>query len=270
MMLYPFAWIAAGTAGALLTMSGLLHLLPRLGRWGPRASDAFCRAPLLDLLVTYFTIAPLIAGPLVGGWAGLAGAIFGQFAALVVWSLLHEAFHPQIRRHPRIISTLNRKVGALRNLTAVYWTAVVVPLFWLVRVAQVVVYPGLIWLVDFPRYRQSEWINVSRHKFQGLVGHDLIWCLYCDWMTGVWCLGTEMLRNVESFWCPIRFYDGKKCENCAIDFPDLNTHWIPADGTMGDVAATLQAMYPPQQSPNAWFGHRVRVTANRKPLVCSS
>ena len=50
---------------------------------------------------------------------------------------------------------------------------------------------------------------------------DLIWCLYCDWMTGVYAFGGEMLRNVESFWCPIRFYDGKKCENCKIDFPDI-------------------------------------------------
>ena len=37
-----------------------------------------------------------------------------------------------------------------------------------------------------------------------VIGHALIWCLYCDWMTGVWSLGTEMLRNVESFWYPIR------------------------------------------------------------------
>ncbi|HRK17124.1 MAG TPA: hypothetical protein PK490_22775, partial [Prosthecobacter sp.] len=126
-------------------------------------------------------------------------------AGLIAWSLLHEAFNPQIRKHPRIISVLNRRVGAVRNLSAVYWTAWVVPVFWLVRMAQILVYPALIWLVESPRYRHAEWVNVSRHKFTGLVGHDLIWCLYCDWMTGVWSLGGEMLRNVESFWCPIRF-----------------------------------------------------------------
>ena len=47
-------------------------------------------------------------------------------------------------------------------------------------------------------------------KVEGLVGHDRIWCLYCDWMTGVWSLGTEMLRNVESFWCPLRFSSDAK------------------------------------------------------------
>ena len=40
-------------------------------------------------------------------------------------------------------------------------------------------------------------------------------------LTGVYSLGAEMLRNVESFWCPIRFYDGKKCDNCKLDFPDI-------------------------------------------------
>jgi hypothetical protein len=103
------------------------------------------------------------------------------------------------------------------------------------RLGQYLVYPPLTWLVRLPKYNTAEWVNVSRHKFEGLVGHDLIWCLYCDWMTGVWSLGTEMLRNVESFWCPIRFRSDKKCENCTLDFPDLDNGWAPADGTMADV-----------------------------------
>lgn len=255
-----FLAVAGATAGAMLLGAGVLHLIPRLGRSGRAVSDALCRAPLLDVLVTYFTIAPLVAGPIAGGWVGLAAAVVGQLAGLIAWSLLHEAFNPQIRRHPRIISVLNRRVGAVRNLSAVYWTAWVVPLFWLVRMAQILVYPALIWLVEFPRYRHAEWVNVSRHKFTGLVGHDLIWCLYCDWMTGVWSLGGEMLRNVESFWCPIRFYDGTKCDNCAVDFPDINHGWVPATADMSAVAQKLEQMYPPGLKPNAWFGHPVRLT----------
>ena len=113
-----------------------------------------------------------------------------------------------------------------------------------------------------PKYRTAEWVNVSRHKFEGLVGHDLIWCLYCDWMTGVWSLGTEMLRNVESFWCPIRFRSDKKCENCAIDFPDVNGGWAPEDGTMADVVKAHADHYPGPNGENSWFGHPVRLTVN--------
>jgi len=101
---------------------------------------------------------------------------------------------------------------------------------------------------------------VSRHKFDGLVGHDLIWCLYCDWMTGVWSLGTEMLRNVESFWCPIRFRSDKKCENCTLDFPDLDNGWAPADGTMADAVKVHAEKYPGPDGVNAWFGHPTRLT----------
>jgi len=111
---------------------------------------------------------------------------------------------------------------------------------------------------------------VSRQKFHGLVGHDLLWCLYCDWMTGVYALGAEILRNVESFWCPIRFADGKKCDNCKLDFPDVHGGWVAPDATMatswdhgkdvrcvGDRGAAADQRHP-------WFGHPMRMTAGAK------
>jgi hypothetical protein len=72
-------------------------------------------------------------------------------------------------------------------------------------------------------------------------------------MTGVYSLGAEMLRNVESFWCPIRFYDGKKCENCKLDFPDLENGWIASDGSMDEVEQLLQDKYGDEN--RSWFGH---------------
>jgi hypothetical protein len=114
-------------------------------------------------------------------------------------------------------------------------------------------------------------VNVSRQKFAGLVGHDLIWCLYCDWMTGVYALGAEMLRNVESFWCPIRYASGKKCDNCKLDFPDIHGGWVAPEGTMGDVVTTLEKMYGAaatahlaRDQRHAWFGHPVRRTVGAK------
>lgn len=257
--------IAVSTAAALLAAAALLHLLPRLGTAGKSVSTALCRAPLLDLVITYFTAAPLIVGPVLGGWVGVAAAISGQVAAVLIWTPLHELAHPQARRGPRIVHVLNRSVGRFRNHAAVWTTALAVPLFWLVRVGELVIYPPLTWLVRFPRYNQGEWVNVSRQKFQGLVGHDLIWCLYCDWMTGIWSLGTEMLRNVESFWCPIRFDSAKKCDNCRIDFPDLDNGWVRADGSMADVASVIESRYPPGHRPNTWFGHPARLTVRGEP-----
>ena len=131
------------------------------------------------------------------------------------------------------------------------------------------IYPLLVWLINLPPYKAADWVSVSRQKFSGLVGHDLIWCLYCDWMTGVWSLGTEMLRNVESLGCPIRFSCEKKCANCAIDFPDVNSGWVHASGNMADVVKTLDRMYPSPKKPQTWFGHPLRkahvVTSSKKP-----
>jgi hypothetical protein len=242
----------------LLVAAGLLHLLPRLGQVGQRLTEACCRVPLLDLLVFYFTVLPLFVGPLIAGWFGLLSAILAQLVTLLTWQTIHEALHSEAMKGPRIIKVLNQKFGTLRNLTAVYVTGFAIPIFWFVRMAELILYPPLVKLVNLPPYNAAEWISVSRQKFDGLIGHDLIWCLYCDWMTGVWSLGTEMLRNVESFWCPIRFSCDKKCANCAIDFPDVNAGWVHARGNMSDVVATLARMYPPANQPQAWFGHPLR------------
>ena len=254
----PLLFVAAATAAGILLGAALLHLIPNLGSSGKRLSAWLCRAPGLDLLVTYFTVAPLFVGPILAGWRGFVGAVAGQVAGMLAWQVCHEWYHRDHVRGPRIVKVLNRIVGPWRNYTAVWITALVTPLFWAVRVAQVALYPFLVRLVNFPPYRGADWVNVSRHKFTGLVGHDLIWCLYCDWMTGVWSLGSEMLRNVESFWCPIRFDSEKKCANCAIDFPDVAEGWVPAHASMAEVAAVVDRMQG--RGTIAWFGHPVRLT----------
>jgi hypothetical protein len=85
-------------------------------------------------------------------------------------------------------------------------------------------------------------------------------------MTGVWSLGTEMLRNVESFWCPIRFSSTAKCDNCKIDFPDIDGGWAPASGTIADAAAVVDRQYPAPNGDNSWFGHPARLTVKGKDI----
>ena len=258
--------VAGFSLAGLLLGAGLLHLLGVMGTIGRSIGDCLGRAPMLDILITYFTVLPPIVGAIVAGWAGVAGGILGQVLALLIWSWLHEFAHPEARKGPRIVKEINRLVGRPRNHLALWITTIAVPAFWLLRVTELIVYPCLIVLVRFPRYKQGEWVNVSRYKFEGLVGHDLIWCLYCDWMTGLWSLGSEMLRNLESFWCPIRFYSGKKCENCTLDFPDIEGGWVNADATMTDVTELLKEKYTADPTRNAWYGHPIRLTVERESI----
>jgi hypothetical protein len=62
-----------------------------------------------------------------------------------------------------------------------------------------------------------------------------------------------MLRNIESFWCPIQFRDEKKNRNASTDFPDI-AKWAPADGTMEDAVRAFEAHYDGKH-PNSWWGH---------------
>ncbi|MFM9959348.1 MAG: hypothetical protein ACKVZJ_14920 [Phycisphaerales bacterium] len=267
-----------GVVAVLLVLAAVLHMLKRLGPGGARLRDIACRAPVLDLTVFVFTVAGPIVGVVWGAWQGdsltrclllMLVGVLGHISALWVWIVLHEIRHySRASRSPRIRATLSKLVGPVRNHVAVWWTAWAVPVFALIRIAEYLVYPPLVWLVKFPRYDHGKWVNVSRVKFDGLVGYDLIWCLYCDWMTGVWSLGGEMLRNVESFWCPIRFASPEKCENCRHDFPDVLNGWVKPGGTMAEVTSLLEEKYPASNPAggNTWFGHPARLTVEGREV----
>ncbi len=257
MVINPFTELYLWLVVSLLLGAGFLHLTAKSGEFGRKIGDFFCYAPGIDLALAYFMLLPLAIGFIFQGWLGVGIALLAELTSLWLWIILHELTHP-VDKNQKIHPTLSRIVGGWRNHLAVWITAFAIPVFWFVRFAQWIVYPPLTWLVKLPKYEAQHWVNVSRQKFEGLVGYDLIWCLYCDWMTGVWSLGTEMLRNVESFWCPIRFYSEKKCANCQVDFPDINNGWINAEATMKDVTQLLEEKYTSTQSQRAWFGHPER------------
>jgi hypothetical protein len=245
-----------------LLLGFLFQIIPHVSM---KLANFCAHAPLLDLLVASISWIPWLWACLFAGWAGLAGAILAQMFALYLWCFLHEnIFNRQAASGPRIVKFINRTVGRWQNHLALWVTLIALPGFWLIRLMEFLAYEPLILLLNFPRYKQSEWINISRQKFTGLIGHDLVWCLYCDWMTGVYSLGAEMLRNVESFWCPIRFYDGKKCDNCKLDFPDIANGWTRPDGTMADVVTTLESHYA--DGHREWFGHPARLTVRGQSI----
>lgn len=253
-----------------LLVAGLLHLLPRVG--GPAWGDWLAEAPGLDVAVFALTVLPQLvaigAGIAAGvgflvtlGW--LVAAVVGQGLALFVWMRLHELAHKEAMQGPRLKRSMNRAVGPVRNAVAVWWTALAVPVFAVVRLAEIVIYPLLVKLIHLPAYDTKQYINVSRQKHEHLVGADRIWCLYCDWMTGVWSLGTEILRNIESFWCPLRYGHAGKCEKCVQEFPDIDGGWAAADSGMAGAVAAAEAHYPGPLDENgkpfnSWFGHPER------------
>jgi hypothetical protein len=266
----------------VLVSAGVIHFLRLLGGAGERVREWLARAPALDAAVAWLTLGPPAAAWAFAamngrdGWTILlciAAAVAGQIVALYIWCFLHELCNPAAKRGPRLVDAIGKNlaksgspglVGRLRNHLALLWMLWAVPLFSVVRFAEYWVYPVLVWLTRLPRYRSGDWVNISRHKVSGLVGHDLIWCLYCDWMTGVWSLGTEMLRNIESFWCPIRFASPEKCSNCTMDFPDIDGGWIGADQAAADAANLIESRYPAPDGSNAWLGHTVRLTVKGK------
>ena len=241
---------------AVFVVAMALTLLPRLSMPGRKVADWLSHAPAVDVVVALLTWVPWLAAGLAWGWGGLGAALVGQALALYAWIAVHELMHRQATTGARLVKVHHRLVGPWRNQLSLGLTVVGVPVLWTVRITEVFAYPLLVWLLGFPRYRHSEWVNLSRHKVQDLVGHDLIWCLYCDWMTGVWSLGSEMLRNIESFWCPIRFAQQKKNEYARIDFPDIASSWTSAERTVAEAAALLERKYA--DGRRSWFGHPER------------
>lgn len=238
-----------------LLLALLLGVLAKLGKTGKTISESLCQAPALDGVVSVIIWMPWVVSALKGGWLGLLACITGQFVAMQLWILGHERLYRSRQSTASINGLLDQRFGWWRNELALWITAIALPAFFLIRFAEICVYPWLTWILGFKSYDHRDWVNVSRHKFEGLIGRDLIWCLYCDWMTGVYSLGAEMLRNVESFWCPIRFYSDKKCENCSLDFPDINAGWVAAAGTMTDVVQVLETEI--DKNPTwSWFGDR--------------
>ncbi len=214
-------------------------------------SEKITLAPLLDIFVSLFTWVPWAAGLYLAGWRGLVGAVLAQVLFLHAFCLVHRALRGRTGR--TLTDAQAKLLGPVRNQLCLLMQTPAILVFAQVRLATMLLYPPVAWLGKLPTYKSSEWINLSRHKYDGLIGYDLLWCWYCDWMTGVWALGSEMLRNIESFWCPIRFRSDTKNQNISTDFPDV-AKWAPADGTMEDAVRAFEAHYDGSRK-NSWWGH---------------
>ncbi len=215
------------------------------------ATEEVARAPWLDLFVSLFTWLPWVAGCFLGGWLGLLGSVVAQLVFLHAFCLVHRLLRG--RKGRTLTDAQAKLLGPVRNQVCLMVQTPAILVFAQVRLAEIFLYPPIAWLGKLPTYKSSEWVNLSRHKYDGLIGYDLLWCWYCDWMTGVWALASEMLRNVESFWCPIRFLSDTKNRNIAVDFPDVE-RWAPADGTMEDAVRAFEAHYDGVRK-NSWWGH---------------
>lgn len=246
-----------GCGLAYLSLSALtLHLLLAASS---KLGEAFTKTPLLDFWIAVFIWLPPLASLFLRSWRYALGVILAQIVFLLLYSSIHSSYYRLFKKQcpGRLMKTLGASIGRPRVFLGFLSTLLAIPVFLVIRAGQVFAYPLMIYFLRFPRYRHSDWIQLSRHKFDGLIGMDLLWCLYCEWAAGVYALGGEMVRNNESFWCPIRFYDSKHCENCQIDFPDLK-EWIPQDKKMEDVENLLKSKYTKERKIFSWYKHPSR------------
>jgi hypothetical protein len=232
-------------------LSGGLVAAGLFARLAFAVSEKITRAPVLDVFISLFTWMPWVAGYLLDGWPGVLASVVAQFLMLHAFCLTDRALRGKQGR--TLTDAQNKLLGPVRNQLALLATTPAAVIFVGVRVVEIFTYPVVAWLAKMPSYRHGDWVNLSRHKYDGLIGYDLLWCWYCDWMTGLWALGSEMLRNIESFWCPIRFRDDVKNNNAVTDFPDV-AEWAPADGTMEDAVRAFEEHYDGQRE-NSWWGH---------------
>src|SRR2546422_3823547 len=93
MITNPLLLIAAATLVGIAAFAGLLHLIPRLGAAGTRISAWLCRAPGLDLIVSFFTWVPPTVLGILYGWRGLAGGGHGQVLGAAVLVLAPSTAH---------------------------------------------------------------------------------------------------------------------------------------------------------------------------------
>src|SRR5207253_9510881 len=143
MIANPLLLVAASTLVGVAGFAGLLHLVPRLGAAGTRISAWLCRAPGLDLVVSLFTWVPPTVLGILYGWRGVAGAILGQVLGMLVWMVAHELANRQYVTGPRIVTFLNRTVGRFNHPVALAVTALALPVFVLLPLAQPRLYPIL-------------------------------------------------------------------------------------------------------------------------------
>lgn len=214
-------------------------------------TDRIAVAPALDCFISLFTWIPWVAGFWLSGWWGLLAAVAAQLCFLHAFCLVHRALRGKKGR--TLTDAQGRVLGPIRNQLCLLVQTPAIFCFVGIRITELVLYPPIAALGRLPTYKQGEWVNLSRHKYDGLIGYDLLWCWYCDWMTGLWSLGSEMLRNIESFWCPIQFKSAEKNRHASIDFPDVKK-WAPADGTMEDAVRVFEAHYD-GKAKNSWWGH---------------
>lgn len=237
--------------GVLAWQLAWIFLTWALSKFG----DAVTKAPLLDLVTSMFSWVPWVACFWLGSWSSLGFCLVAQIVSIEIFSFTHSTWHRY--RGPKIRDALNEIVGPWRNHSGLIVTLMILPIMWMIRLGQVTVYPLQVLGLGFPWYRHSDWISVNRQKFAGLVGHDLVWCLYCEWVLSIYALGGEMIRNNESWWCPIQFHDQNKCQLCVEQFPDIE-HWVKPEGTMQDAKDLLLSRYCPKKKPRAWYGYRGR------------
>jgi hypothetical protein len=151
-----------------------LAVIAILTRIAYAVTDRVAEAPLLDIIVSLFTWVPWLSGAWLMGWTGVAAAVVGQLCFLHAFCLTHRMLRG--RKGRTLTDAQGRILGPFRNQLCLMVQTPAIIVFTQVRLAEIFLYPPVAWLGKLPTYQASEWVNLSRHKYDGLIGYDLHWC----------------------------------------------------------------------------------------------
>ena len=121
----------------ILALATGLTLMGRLGPWGKGLAAALCHTPGLDLALIVLVWLPWLGGLAQAGWGGVLSALVGQVLATQVWVWGHQWVYRHQRPQLGINGYLSQRYGWWRNHLALWITALVLPVFFLIRAAQV-------------------------------------------------------------------------------------------------------------------------------------
>lgn len=155
MIVYTTVFLAILTFEVLLFL--LLTSMPSLGTWGKDAVDACTKTPMLDWLLSFIILVPWLIGGLTVRWEGIVASLLAQVLAMQLWIFYHEFLNRNVAPGSRIARFHSQRIGWWRNHLALWVTSIIVPVFFLIRFSEVFVYPMLIWLLGFPKYKHSDW-----------------------------------------------------------------------------------------------------------------
>jgi hypothetical protein len=129
------------SAGAVFIGLAIAALLTRIAY---AITDRIAQASWLNLFVSLFTWAPWVAGAVLDGWIGVAGAVIAQMIFLHAFCLVHRALRAIGKKKGRTLTDAQGRVlGPFRHQLCLMVQTPAILVFAQIRLAEILLYPAI-------------------------------------------------------------------------------------------------------------------------------